>query len=94
MVQWPEVLGDWNTMLIARTFQQHGNGAGLLVHVSQSHAENAVPTCESAPIANSLPRAIQQGKDSFVSPGMGCIDELLGQRRMNSSREVPGHATA
>ena len=93
MVQRPEVLGDWNTMLIARTFQQHGNGAGLLVHISQSHAETAVPTCALAPIANSLPRAIQQGKDSFVSPGMGCIDELLGQRRINLSRKVPGHAT-
>src|SRR5216117_2077426 len=83
MVEWPEVICHWNPMLVASPLQQHGDGPILFVNVRKCHAENAMTACERTPVADSLPRAIQERQDGFVSPGGGRINELLRQCWIN-----------
>jgi hypothetical protein len=68
MVEWPEVIGHWDSMLIACSLQKHRDHSGTLVNVSQRHAQNAMKASKRAPVADALSCAIQQGQDGFISP--------------------------
>jgi len=84
----PEVIGDRHAVLIARPLQPHGDEAPLAIDILQCHAQNPVSASNRTPIADALTRARQQRQNRFIAIGTGAVDQLRGDRRTMTTKQV------
>ena len=90
----PEVVGDGHAVLVARTFQPHGDESPFAIDILQFHTQNPVSASNRTPIADALTSARQQYQNRFIPIGTGAVDQLLNRRGLQYLRERSWNTTA
>jgi len=81
-------------MRIACALQEDGDRPGPFIQIGERHAQHPMPSGECTPIADALPRAIEQRQDRLVAPRGRGVDQLFDEHRIEAGRQLAWYPPA